>query len=165
LPTFGAVLIIACGSKAWVNRVILQNRFLVFFGLISLPLYLWHWPLLVFARIIESEKPSSLIRIIAVIISIILAWLTYRFIEKPIRFGKHTKLKTIILTIVMVLVGAVGYFGYVNNGFPARNSIKNYQQQTDNADILNTTRESDGSCKDFGLGEGILCLANSNQSS
>ncbi len=163
LPTFGAVLIIACGSNAWVNRVILQNRFLVFFGLISFPLYLWHWPLLVFARIIESEKPSSLIRIIVVIVSIILAWLTYRFIERPIRFGKYTQLKTIILTILMVLVGAVGYFGYISNGFPTRNSIKNYQQQTDNYDILNATREANDSCKIFGIGEGVLCLANSSQ--
>jgi len=163
LPTFGAVLIIACGSGAWINRVVLQNRFLVFFGLISFPLYLWHWPLLVFARIIESEKPSSSIRIVAVIVSIILAWLTYRFIEKPIRFGKYTKLKTVILGVLMVLVGWMGYVGYINNGFASRNSIKNYQQQIDNTDILKTTRESDGSCKDFGLGDGIVCLANSKQ--
>jgi len=163
LPTFGSVLIIACGSGAWLNRVVLQNRFLVFFGLISFPLYLWHWPLLVFARIIESEKPSSLIRIVAVIVSIILAWLTYRFIERPIRFGKYTKLKTIVLTVLMIFIGFAGYVGYANNGFISRNSIKNYQQQIDNADILKTTRESDGSCDNFGLGVGILCLANSTQ--
>lgn len=59
IPTLGAVLIIFAGSQAWINRVILSNRILIWFGLISFPLYLWHWPLLAFARIIEDEKPNK----------------------------------------------------------------------------------------------------------
>lgn len=88
VPVLGAVLIITAGSKAWVNRTILSNKIAVWFGLISFPLYLWHWPLLSFARIVESEVPSRNIRIAAVVLSILLAWLTARFIEKPIRLGK-----------------------------------------------------------------------------
>ena len=90
LPTLGAVLIISASSKTWFNRVILSNRLLVWFGLISFPLYLWHWPLLSFARIVEGEMPSSKIRIAAVLISIALAWLTYKLIQTPIRFGNHS---------------------------------------------------------------------------
>lgn len=59
LPTVGAVLIILAGTQAWINRVILSNRILIWLGLISFPLYLWHWPLLAFARIIEDEKPNK----------------------------------------------------------------------------------------------------------
>jgi peptidoglycan/LPS O-acetylase OafA/YrhL len=42
VPVVGSVLIIAAGAKTWVNRVILSNKVLVWFGLISFPLYLWH---------------------------------------------------------------------------------------------------------------------------
>ena len=49
---------IAAGSRAWLNRFVLSNRFLVWIGLISFPLYLWHWPLLSFARIMQNETPS-----------------------------------------------------------------------------------------------------------
>ncbi len=55
LPTTGVALIIASGSNAWLNRAILSNRLLVWFGLISFPLYLWHWPLLSFVRIVEAQ--------------------------------------------------------------------------------------------------------------
>jgi peptidoglycan/LPS O-acetylase OafA/YrhL len=108
LPTIGAALIIAGGSQAWVNRVILSNHRLVWFGLISYPLYLWHWPLLSFARIIEGEAPSTNTRITAVAISIVLAWLTFKFIEKPVRFFQYSKSITIILFLIMCIVLAVG---------------------------------------------------------
>lgn len=116
LPTAGAVLIISAGSQAWLNRTVLSSRVLVWFGLISYPLYLWHWPLLSFARIVESETPAGEIRTAAVLISIVLAWLTYKLIEKPIRFGYHSKTKTITLLILMIVVGCVGYNCYKHDG-------------------------------------------------
>nr|MBA3535808.1 acyltransferase [Tatlockia sp.] len=66
LPTVGALLIILAGSEAWLNRVVLSNRIFVWFGLISFPLYLWHWPLLSYARIISGDMPSRSIRMAAV---------------------------------------------------------------------------------------------------
>jgi hypothetical protein len=68
----------------------------------------------------ESEKPSQGIRIAAVLISILLAWLTYRLIEKTIRLGKHGKVKTITLLILMIIVGYVGYSCYKKNGLGFR---------------------------------------------
>ncbi len=120
LPTVGALLIISAGVHAWFNRVVLSNRVLVWFGLISFPLYLWHWPLLSFARIMESETPSRQIRIVAVLISIALAWLTYRLIEKPIRFGNQSKAKTIIMFLLMIAVGFVGYNSFRRDGLAFR---------------------------------------------
>lgn len=58
LPVIGAVLIINAGPKAWVNRMIFSNPILVWIGLISFPLYLWHWPVLVFARITANGAPG-----------------------------------------------------------------------------------------------------------
>src|SRR5262249_35532771 len=55
LPVIGITLIIWAGQHAWINRKILANRRLVFIGLISYPLYLWHWPLLVMGQAIVRD--------------------------------------------------------------------------------------------------------------
>jgi peptidoglycan/LPS O-acetylase OafA/YrhL len=120
LPTVGAALVISAGPHAWVNRSILSAGVLVWFGLISYPLYLWHRPLLTFAHILEEDIPSREMRIAAVGISIVLAWLTYELIEKPLRFGKHSKGKTIILIALMTGVGCLGYDCVKSDGFLSR---------------------------------------------
>jgi len=120
LPTLGAVLIISAGAKAWLNRTILSNRILVWIGLISYPLYLWHWPVLTFARILFEETPSAGITIGLIAFSFILAWLTYRFVEKPLRFGEYSNVMPIMLAIMMGGVGFVGYITFIKAGLPVR---------------------------------------------
>ena len=117
LPTIGTALIILANSRAWLNRVILSNRILVWFGLISYPLYLWHWSLLSFANINESGSPSRVIRLAIVLISILLAWLTYRVVEQPIRFGNNNIKKTMGLILSMMFVFFVGFSCDRQNGF------------------------------------------------
>jgi peptidoglycan/LPS O-acetylase OafA/YrhL len=73
LPVGGALLLIAAGSQAWLNRVIFSNRIAVYIGLISYPLYLWHWPLLSFAQIVDSGSPSARISNTVIIISFIVS--------------------------------------------------------------------------------------------
>jgi peptidoglycan/LPS O-acetylase OafA/YrhL len=120
MPTMGTVLIISAGSQAWLNRAVLSSRILVWFGLISYPLYLWHWPLLSFAHIIEADIPSVQLRIGLVLISIALAWLTFGWVEKPIRLGGYSKAKTITLFVLMATVGYVGYNCYERDGLGFR---------------------------------------------
>jgi len=110
IPVCGTILIIAAGANAWVNRIFMMNPVAVWFGLISYPLYLWHWPILSFLQIFESgELPHRDARIIAVFLAILLAWLTVRFVETPLRFGRqNVHLKTIGLTGAMIFVGVVG---------------------------------------------------------
>lgn len=120
IPVTGAVLIIMAGPKAWINRKFLSNKIAVWFGLISFPLYLWHWPILSFARIVDGEVPSRNIRIAAVFISIVLAWLTYIFVERPLRFSGKDKFKVMGLAILMLFVGIVGYGTYVRDGLKFR---------------------------------------------
>src|SRR5262249_42683265 len=92
LPVLGAFFIIGAGPQAWLNRAMLATPQLVFVGLISYPLYLWHWPILVIARTaIRTEHGNEYLRttaIIAVALTFVLAWLTYQFIERPIRTRK-----------------------------------------------------------------------------
>lgn len=129
LPTIGAFLIIAAGQRAWINQKILAHRYFIFIGLISYPLYLWHWSLLTFFRIIV-EEPSSQVRILIILTSIFLAWLTYKFIEIPIRFGKQTKINSLLLIVVLILLGVVGAYMYKSNGLPDRSFIKNMRLLT-----------------------------------
>lgn len=109
IPVLGAVLVISGGSEAWLNRVFLMNPIAVWFGLISYPLYLWHWPILSFLQIIDGKTPDRDVRIAAVLLSILLAWLTYIFIERPIRFGRNKTLKGVCLIILLSVVGATGF--------------------------------------------------------
>lgn len=142
----GTVLIIAAGAHSWFNRVFLSNRVLVWFGLISYPLYLWHWPLLSFARIIEGEIPSRFIHILAVFIAIVLAWLTYKLIEHPLRFGKCNKSKVGFLVIMVTLIGCIGYYTWQRDGLTFRNPVKDQESKValsflewadeDNADTI-----------------------------
>jgi peptidoglycan/LPS O-acetylase OafA/YrhL len=112
LPVFGTVLAILAGPHGWVNRKLLAHRFMVFIGLISYPLYLWHWPLLSFTRIISSEIPSLGALVSAVALSFLLAWLTYRLIERPIRSGSRSRTKTGVLCGLLAFVGCAGYSAY-----------------------------------------------------
>lgn len=146
IPTVSAYLLISAGPNAWVNRKVLSHPFLVWCGLISFPLYLWHWPLLSFARIVESTTPSPLIRITAVTLSIGLAWLTYRFIERPIRFGKYGRTKVSALCLMMVLIGYIGYSTYQHDGLALRSTVKPFH---DNRDQLKRTPDIDSQCKAF----------------
>ncbi len=132
LPTFGALLIISAGTKAWINRAILSNRALVWVGLISYPLYLWHWPLLSFARILDGQTPSLRTRVAIVLISFVLAWLTYVLIERPVRFKGNRTVKTAVLFVLMVIAGSIGYYTYSHDGFGFR--VKEFENITKASD-------------------------------
>jgi peptidoglycan/LPS O-acetylase OafA/YrhL len=120
LPTLGAVLVIAAGSQAWFNRVALANRLLVWVGLISFPLYLWHWPLLVLLRIAERAPPTVPQRVAAVAAAVVLAWLSYRWVERPIRSGRRHRGKTLLLLVSMAALAGVGYDTYRRDGLAFR---------------------------------------------
>lgn len=128
-PTFGTALIIGAGKQAWFNKKILSNKTLVGIGLISFPLYLWHWPLLSFARTIEAEEPSPEIRIILLLVSAILAWFTFKAIEKPlINYRSSKKLAGLLLSF-MAITGTIGYAAFQNNGFPSRTIAKTVEKK------------------------------------
>ncbi len=90
VPVVGAALLIFAGATAGVNRHILARPLMVGIGLISYPLYLWHWPVLTFLRLIEPDPPSRLARAAAVFVSVALAWATFRFVERPLRSAPRT---------------------------------------------------------------------------
>jgi peptidoglycan/LPS O-acetylase OafA/YrhL len=116
LPTCGAVLLISAGPNTWASRYVLSNRIMVFIGLISYPLYLWHWPLLAFARIAGSGSVDLPMRIAAVSVSFVLATLTYLGIEKPIRLGGNTFAKVFVLAALMAGITFAGFNEFKRGG-------------------------------------------------
>lgn len=116
MPVLGAAMIILAGSEAWFNRKILSNKIFVWFGLISFPLYLWHWPLLSFGRIINFDTPSLRYRTVAVLLSVLLAWLTMKFVERPLRFSSHnSSLKVFGLSISLIALAFLGVIFFSSN--------------------------------------------------
>jgi peptidoglycan/LPS O-acetylase OafA/YrhL len=119
LPVLGSVLLLSAPAARGV-RSVLASRPMVFFGLISYPLYLWHWPLLVFFSIIKFAALTLLERGLIVGLSIALAWVTYRFIEIPIRFGAPSRSKIAGLCAAMAVLAVAGGVVVQNGGFDIR---------------------------------------------
>lgn len=143
IPVVGTCLLILAGSTTWVNRTILTNRVLVFIGLISYPLYLWHWPLLSFAKIVEDGTLSNGVRAVIVIVSVAFAWLTYWLVEWPIRFGVNNWKKTGLLCLLAAIVGVLGYKIFDKDGLEYRHT-----KLLLNLDQLGPWKSPDRDCRD-----------------
>ena len=126
LPVIATIMIISAGHEAWLNKRFLSSRPLVWLGLISYPLYLWHWLLISYLHILDFERPSRIERISAVIFAFMLAILTYLFIERPLRFGDKKKIKAILLIAAMIIVGICGCITNIFNGLEFRSIVKKY---------------------------------------
>lgn len=142
VPVLGASALLMPGSRSWIHTAVLSNRLLVWTGLISFPLYLWHWPLLSFARILEGGKPDWQVRTALVGASFALACLTYHLVERPFRFGRHLPAKASVLVALMVSAGALGGATFMQDGYPSR--IANREVEAQLADLKFDLPDSDG---------------------
>ena len=105
IPTVGAFMLIVAGGQTWVSRVLLTNKFVVFIGLISYPLYLWHWPILSFGMIYLEEAFTTYLRFAAIMLSVVLAFLTYWVVERRVR---ATRADAKIVPTWLILVAMLG---------------------------------------------------------
>ena len=137
IPVLGAVLLIWAGPDAWVNKNVLSLRPMVLIGIISYPLYLWHWPLLSFARNAVGENPPWWMRLTAVILAAVLACLTYAWVERPIRFGGRGKSWARGLVAAISIIALLGLYTYQRDGLKFRSYVKHrsaeYQRLTASA--------------------------------
>ncbi len=128
IPVSAAVLLIAAGPNAIINKYILSSRPIVWVGLISFPLYLWHWPLLTFGRIVEGGTPSIEFRLVAVAVALILAAATFYLIEKPLRAKAAWEFKTHALSITMAAFLCIGLSSFYKSGLPDRKMVIDYKR-------------------------------------
>ena len=120
IPTIGASLILWGGANSRVASSILSARALVFVGLISYPLYLWHWPLLVFSAAFKFAPLTPLEAGLVVTVSFILAWLTYELVESRFRAGRTSRAKIATLGTGMIFVAVAGFVIIEGQGFETR---------------------------------------------
>ncbi|EDY0093675.1 acyltransferase [Salmonella enterica] len=124
IPVIGASLIIASNGNDWFASKALSFKPIVFIGLISYPLYLWHWPVYSFYRSILSGSPSTNELLILMALALVLAILTYFLLEKPLRHSRKKSITTIILAVVVFGSGVFGIVAYSMNGIKERSVNK-----------------------------------------
>lgn len=120
LPAVGSVLVLSAGPGAWLNRQVLSQRPMVLAGLISYPLYLWHWPLLSFGRIVMGATPPAGFRAGMVLASVALAWLTFVWLESPVRFGRARRRAVPLLLSSMAVILVACIVTERTGGWPER---------------------------------------------
>lgn len=156
LPTVGAYLVISAGPHAWANRHVLGSRPFVFIGLISYPLYLWHWPSLYFVRILHGENSAPIWRVAAILCALILSYLTYRLVERQLRFKDHWVV-TFGLALSLALMAGIGHNIFDRDGLQFR--LKGSELQRVKFNITLSYQEQ---CRrDFPFAANSFCLRGS----
>jgi peptidoglycan/LPS O-acetylase OafA/YrhL len=126
MPVGGAALLIGVGMRSRLAEYALSSRPMVSCGKISYSMYLWHWPLLSYCHIMADGAPSRVVRVSAVVLSIILAWVTTRLVERPIRFAPANRggvvrwmcALAVIMFVMNVAAFSVGGERYGKNDRP-----------------------------------------------
>ena len=107
LPVLGTLLLMEGGMSAWLNRKMLSHPAVVWIGLISYPLYLFHWPAISFVHIVKGDNPKVVYVLGALGIALLLSVLTYYCIEKKIRRNTSQWIVP-ILVVLFILNGLIG---------------------------------------------------------
>jgi Predicted acyltransferases len=110
VPAGGTLLLISSAQRSFLSTHILGTAPMSFIGQISYPLYLWHFPVLSIISVLLWDHPqnSAVIFTIVIVTSLLLAFLTNKFVEIPIRFYPRRTATTATLVGLMILSGAVG---------------------------------------------------------
>lgn len=122
IPTIGTCLIIIFSNENTLTYKLLSLRPIVFIGLLSYSLYLWHQPIFSFLRIYSIEEPSTNTFLISIVFIFLISYLSLKYIETPFRNKKAVSQKAIFTFAVVgsLFFLAVGLFLNKNYGVPSR---------------------------------------------
>lgn len=163
IPVLGTAILIVFGevSKGW--KKVLSSKIFVRLGILSYGWYLWHWPLLAFLRIYYmGELPPIHYRIIAVILSLIFADLSLRYIEGPVRSGdyfKKMKAKKVIIVSLMVSFFVAGLSYVITNS-------EKYLESSFPKELLTLVEETSGfpaTCNEISKENKEKCFVGNNK--
>ena len=125
IPTIGTALIILFANEKEPIGKWLGNKLFVGLGLISYSAYLWHQPLFAFARIRSFDAPTTGLLLSLSLLAIFLAFLSWKYVEKPFRDKTKFSQKYIFIysLIGSLFFVSLGVIGNINKGFDQRFSI------------------------------------------
>lgn len=124
VPCLGTILLIVYGGRAALCQKLLAGRPVVYVGKISYSLYLWHYPVIVFAGFLFVEpNPIALI-----VLSFVLASLSYHFVEQPFRYNiSRKRLYAPIVFPAILLVSFTVFFSIPKS--PVFSKLGNTQRE------------------------------------
>ena len=122
IPVLGAALILRFGGRGDLGSRLLSTKPLVGIGLISYSLYLWHQPLFAFRRLMTFQAPETFEKILLMLISLGLAFLSWKFIECPFRDERRIRAKPfwICLGVLASFILICGSAIWIDDGVPSR---------------------------------------------
>ena len=122
IPVVGTCLVIIATDATSLLGRFLSHKFLVFIGLLSYSLYLWHQPILAFIRLKTIGEPSIIMIFGAILATFIAAYLSYMYVERP--FKNKTRFPRVLIFrfsfLAIIFVTSFGLIGSLSDGFPDR---------------------------------------------
>ncbi len=121
-PVLGAVLLLSSGAGANpVNRLLTLPQMRLI-GLISYSLYLWHWPVYTLSDYLRGGHSGPVEATLWMILAFGLAWLSWRFVEQPVRHARRLRGPTVFTGMALSSIAALAFGGYlfVKDGVPTR---------------------------------------------
>jgi len=152
VPVLGSAMIILFAVKGTIAHRLLSIPIIVFVGLISYSVYLWHQPVLAFFRVITGSEPSALESIAIILLVLILSVASFRLIETPFRKqrdGLFSRNSIFGITFVgIVLFIGIGLSGHISNGYPERNAqFLRLQQNFGLSDVCSGASLDNAACR------------------
>ena len=119
VPILGVVLVVLYADRETIAAKLLSAKLFVGVGLISYSAYLWHQPLFAFARIRDINEYDGRLMMILSVMSLVLAYFSWRFVEVPFRNREVFTSRAVVLvsTTFFSALLCVGVLGHKTNGF------------------------------------------------
>jgi peptidoglycan/LPS O-acetylase OafA/YrhL len=139
VPVLGAAMVI-------ISNIKLKQYFgFVKLGLISYPLYLWHWVIISFLYIYLGRKPETFVLVLAVLLSLTFAYFTHKYIEQ----FRYQKSSTPYLISLLIIIGLFGFYVKEKKGLPDRSNMQSYRQAIQH---FKRTPAKDETCLNYSRG-------------
>lgn len=119
LAVAGATLVVGSGSPAAFSALRLTARPVIVIGLVSYSIYLWHWPLIVLGGAFEARNQVEINPAFYFIASLALGWVSWRFVETPVRRTRYRWAPLMLLSTAVVMGGGIYALRGYNNAEPA----------------------------------------------